>query len=326
MVKKRLCFVVLAAICLSSSPGLAAGPTAAEVAKARPHYKRGVALYQDGAFDAALVELEKAYAIAPSYKILYNVGLVYVQLNDFAGALKAYRQYLEEGGKKIDGKRRAEVEKDIRKMELRVGTVTLKVSVDGADVLVDDEVVAKSPLSEPLIVNAGKRKIAASKPGHTPMARVLVIVGGDEKDLKLDLRSLTESSKKKPDDKPDKPKKPAKVEEPGAPVPWLWWGITGALAAGTTVAGVLTLSSQSDLDDKKNAPSSGDDLQSSADKTRTLAIVTDVLLAGTVIVGGYATYKTFISPDEPEKDSASARRPPVDVQLGPRSVYLTGSF
>lgn len=325
MVKTRLCILLSAAVYLASASALADEPSSADVAKARPHYKRGVELYQDGAFDAALVELEKAYAIAPSYKILYNVGLVYVQLNDFAGALKAYRQYLDEGDKKLDAKRRAEVEKEIRKLETRVGTVTVDVTVEGADVLVDDEVVAKSPLSEPLIVNAGKRKIAASKPGYSPMARVLVIVGGDEKDLKLELRSTSEVPKKPSGGASSKPRKPDKVEEPSPPVPWLWWGLTGALAAGTTVAGVLTLSSQSDLDDKKSAPSKGNDLTSAADKTRTLAIVTDVLLAGTVIVGGYATYKTFISPDEPEKDS-SARRPGLDFALGPGSVQVSGHF
>jgi hypothetical protein len=324
MVNTRLCFLLAAAVSLSTASVLADEPSNAEVAKARPHYKRGVELYQDGAFDAALVELEKAYAIAPSYKILYNVGLVYVQLNDFAGALKAYRQYLHEGDKKLDAKRRAEVEKEIHKLEMRVGTVKVDVSVEGADILVDDEVVAKSPLNEPLIVNAGKRKIAASKSGHTPMARVMVIVGGDEKDLKLELRSTTEAPKKDGAGQTPKRAKPDKVEEPSTPVPWLWWGITGALAVGTTVTGVLTLSAQSDLDDKKNAPSKGDELTSAADKTRTFAIVTDVLLAGTVIVGGYATYKTFISPDPPEKDSAT--RPAVDVGLGLGSVQVSGHF
>lgn len=322
--KRVACACALLATWVLAAPLAAAEPTAADVAKARPHYKRGVELYQDGAFDAALVELEKAYAIAPSYKILYNVGLVYVQLNDFAGALGAYRKYLDEGGKAVDAKRRTEVEKEIDKLQTRVGTVQVNVNVEGADILVDDEVVGKSPQEAPLLVNAGKRKIAASKAGYTPVARVLVIVGGDEKDLLLELRSTSEPPKASTTPKSTPKSSTPKTEEPGTPVPWLWWGVTGALAAGTTVAGVLTLSSQSDLDDKKAAPSKGDDLQTAADKTRTLAIVTDVLLAGTVIVGGYATYKTFISPDEPEHDTAHSRR--VDVHVGLGSVAVSGRF
>lgn len=309
-----------------ATPALGDAPKPQELAEARNRYKKGLELYQEGAFDAALIELQRAYDLAPSYKILYNIGLVDLQLNDYAGALRTFRKYLEEGGKKIDAKRRAEVEKEIDKLQGRVATLTLKTKVSGAEVLVDDLKVGETPLSEPLLVTAGKRKISLVKEGYVGENRVIVIAGGDTKTIELELRSTAEAQaeRKKQDDKPVKSGRTDQPKEPGRPVPWLLWGITGGLAAGTAVAGVLTLGAQKDLEDQRERPSTKDDLDSAAQKTRTFAIVTDVLLVGTVAVGGYATYKTFFA-DPPKKDPR-AEKASLGVSVGPGSVAVSGTF
>lgn len=315
-----------AAICLTSPAW--AEPSADDIAEARTRYKKGLDLYQEGAFDAALIELQKAYDKAPTYKILYNIALVNNQLNDYAGALRNFRRYLEEGGKKLDAKRRAEVEREIKKLEGRVATIALEVTPDGADVLVDDLVIGQAPLSDPLVVNAGKRKIGAAKPGYFPMARVVVVGGGDEKQLTLNLRDTSSGPPPSSPSTPatgggETPKSPppAAADSP-SDVPWALWGITAGLGVATGVAGFLTLGAEKDLDDKRAAPATKDDLDSAASKTRTLAIVTDVLLVGTVAVGGYALYVTVAggSDDAPSKDAA------LRLQVGPGSVGLTGAF
>ncbi len=95
------CFLVF-----GSGPSVARAQSKDEVAEARAHYKKGLDLYEDHAFDAALIEFQRAYDTAPSYKILYNLALVYLQLNDWAGSLRSFNRYLDDGGKKIDAKRR----------------------------------------------------------------------------------------------------------------------------------------------------------------------------------------------------------------------------
>jgi hypothetical protein len=310
----------------TATPALADKPKPAELAEARTRYKKGLDLYQDGAFDAALIELQRAYELAPSYKILYNVALVDLQLNDFAGALKNFRQYLEEGGKKVDAKRRAEVDKEIEKLVGRVATVTISTNVDGAEVMVDDLKVGETPLDKPMLVSAGKRKITLSKDGYVSVSRVVVVAGGDAKTLELKLRTPAEAkaaSDKKPATSGGTTPKHAE-ESPSRPVPWLWWGITGGLAAGTTVAGVLTLGAESDLDKKKQHPATKQALDDAASKTRTLAIVTDVFLVGTLAVGGYATYLTFFSDDK--ADPTAEKKAAWGLAVGPTSVSVAGSF
>ena len=323
--------LALAAACLTVLPATvnAAEPKAEEQAEARSRYKKGLELYDEGAFDAALIELQRAYDLSPSYKILYNVGLVYLQLNDFAGSLRNFKKYLDDGGKKIDQRRRAEVEKEIGKLQGRVASVELSVNVDGAEVSVDDLDVGETPLDKPLIVNAGKRKISVQKSGYARATKVVVVAGGDTTKLTLTLESG--SSAAAPPGNADKPGAAAKGKSakgkpesgPSRPIPWLWWGVTGGLVAGTTVAGVLTLGAQSDLDGKKQHPSGKADLDDAASKMRTLAIVTDVLLVGSLAAGGYATYLTFFKqPEDPKKDRAAG----LSIGVGPASVSVAGSF
>ncbi len=112
---------------------------------------------------------------------------------------------------------------------------------------------------------------------------------------------------------------PGEAAKPGRKVPWLWWGIAGGLAAGTAVAGVITLGAQGDLNDKKDNPASKKELDDAASRTRTMAIVTDVLLVGTLATAGIATYLTF----GPQKETPPSE---VSVGIGPASVRVSGSF
>ena len=130
MSRKIIALLSLAALfLLVPSPALAQ-PTKDQIAEARAHYKKGLDLYEEGDFDAALIEFQRAYDTAPAYKILYNIGLVQRQLKDYAGSLRSFKKYLEDGGKRIDAKRQTDVEKDIEKLSGRVAQVKLTTNVE----------------------------------------------------------------------------------------------------------------------------------------------------------------------------------------------------
>src|SRR5690606_16554980 len=86
-----LCFV-----CLSSASDAradngnkgAAGekaekPSQENMREARTRYDRGTKLYHDGAYEQALIEFERAYELAPAYRILYNIGQAAMLLRDY---------------------------------------------------------------------------------------------------------------------------------------------------------------------------------------------------------------------------------------------------
>lgn len=314
---------LIAALTAQSLPALADKdtkplPTEAQKAEARARYDRGLKLYDQGAYEAALVEMRRAYELHPTFKILYNLGLIHKQLNDHAAALDAFNGYLNEGGKKVDPKRHAEVEKYLAELKPLVATITIQVDVAGAEVSVDDLAIGTSPLAAPITVNAGKRKVSAKLAGKPAATKVLTVAGSDAVTVKLELdepktaapaTSTTTLTTTTP--------RPTEPSEPSRQVPWLAWGVTGVLAVGAGTFGILALTSSSDLADKRATPNtSRDDLDAASSRTKTFAIVTDVLIVGTLAAAGVSAYLTFRAPKT--KDTA--------VAITPMGISLAGTF
>ena len=60
--------------------------SADDVEQARKHFGQGLKLYKDGDFDAALVQFERAYAVKPNFKVLYNIAQCYFELHQYVEA------------------------------------------------------------------------------------------------------------------------------------------------------------------------------------------------------------------------------------------------
>src|SRR5688572_7180331 len=121
---------------LASSFDAAAAPPETPVSdpkvveEARQRFQKGVQLFKEWSFEAALAEFRKAYQLAPSYRVLYNIAQVHYELKNYVDALKAFRQYLNEGAGDVAPDRRAQVEAEIRKLEGRVGYIEVIANVD----------------------------------------------------------------------------------------------------------------------------------------------------------------------------------------------------
>jgi tetratricopeptide (TPR) repeat protein len=149
---------------------------ASKVDEAKAHFKTGAELYDENNFRGALVEFQRAYELAPSYRILYNIGQVDMELADYAGALTAYKRYLREGGPDVPAERVKEVNAEIQRLTGRVGLITVQTAA-GAEVLVDDLSVGYAPLPEPVTVNTGRHKVTVHPSGQPAVDRVVDIAG-----------------------------------------------------------------------------------------------------------------------------------------------------
>jgi serine/threonine-protein kinase len=297
--------------------------------EADAHFKRGVELYKESDYAAALIEFRRAYELDPRFQALYNIGETYFQLQDYANALKTLEKYLKDGGAQVSAARRDEVTKDIEKLKQRVAFVEVTTNVPDVDIAVDDVAVGKTPLAAPLTVSAGRRRITASKPGKPGVSQVLELAGGDRKKIALVV----------PEDGA-----PAKPEEPVKSTPVAPWVITGVLGAGAIVTGVLAITSSSDLKDKLAAfPAKPDDISSAHTKTFALALTTDILAGAAIVVGGISIYLTVASgspskSDKTDKPAAARVRwespfsargegeGGVKVLAGPQGVSVKGVF
>jgi hypothetical protein len=303
----RLCCI--GALIVSTARGAAAqaptdetrtgrAPAEERALEARTRYERALQLYNDGAAEGALAEFERAYQLSPTYRLLYNIALIRLQLNDYAQALKAFQEYLAEGGAEVPSVRRSEVERHLATLKTKVGRVEVSSHARGADVLVDDVVVGRVPLTDPLVLNPGRRRITIAR-GGLSSTTVVTVAGQDH--LKVDLGLEAPKSQAS-----------AHINAPASRAPaYVAWGITGALAVGTAVAGVIALDAMSDLDDeRRRIPTTRARLDQAESKMNLRAAVTDILAGATILAGGAALYFTF---NKPSSEPARGAR---DIRIG----------
>jgi tetratricopeptide (TPR) repeat protein len=299
-------FALVLAVTSFGTPHVAAADAREQAAE---HFKRGAQLYGEGDLRAALIEFHRAYELAPHHRALFNIGQVQYQLGDYAGALKTFSQYLEEGGSDIDPTRRQAVENDLELLRTRVAYVELAVDVSDAEVYLDDVAVALTPLAEPLVVSTGRRRITVRKQGYRAETAVIDVAGGDRRKLSLTLEK----------DPRVAPLPPPALPGTEAEVPWAAWATTAGFGVGWLVFGALALNAKSELSESKNQPTATRAaLDAEQERLLAFSIASDLMAVGALVSGGVALYLTLTAgaDDEPE----------LAFSLGPAGIGLHGRF
>ena len=321
--KRTFRSVSLALVVTMTSMAIPGAAFAADDEGAEAAFKRGFELFEEGNYQAALVEFKQAYKMSPNYKMLYNIGLVSKQLNDYAGALDAFTRYLNDGGTAVLVSRRVEVNQEIQKLRNRVSQVSVKVDKPGAEVSVDGASVGTSPLPGPLTLNIGKIRVTA-RLGDRTDEKVIELVPGQSMAVDLKVGAQGQAGVVVG---------PVVEEDKSPKFPWAPWAITAVVGGGTAVTGVLALGAKSDYDKKvAQYPVSASDVNSASSKQSSLALVSDILLGCTVIGAGVSTYFTVKWIKEKkqydrEKDKEKTEQKGT-VQLGvsPFGAAMSGTF
>lgn len=171
---------------------------AGDVAEARAHYARGVQLRSEAHYAEARAELEQAYSLAPTYRLLYELALASDGQGDRGSAIRYVQRYLAEGGVEIEPTRRRSAEELLSKLRARVALVTVRANVTGdAGVTVDEQPygdIAESPF----VLVPGSRKIWVTKAGYYPASQVVLLKEGDAIDVDFDLKELPRATIERP--------------------------------------------------------------------------------------------------------------------------------
>ena len=287
--------------------------------EANLHFQRAILLYGEADYRAALVEFKRAYEIAPHVTLLYNLGQTYHQLQNYADALTTFERFLAEGG----SAHRAEVENAVGVLKSRVGKLDIAAAA-GSEITIDDEPVGKAPLGKPVSVSIGRRRVAASRPGETPTSRFVDVAAGETQAISLDAvppRASGASPKSQVADVPAAPRpEPA---HSSSRTPWIigGWALTGAVAAGAVVTGIVALDRSHAVSTARDrTPATRTDLEDKARESRTLGVVTDVLIGSSIVLGGISLYLTLSKP--PPSAAQTAPR----VRFAGNELLLEGAF
>ena len=325
---------------LSHSPRVRADAAS----EARARYDRALSFYDAGVYDAALVEFMRAEELKPSDALRYNIAQTRLAMRDYAGALAAFEGYLRAAGESVSSERLALVNARIDDLKRRVGQLVIECDVPDADVLIDDVVVGKTPLSEPLIVATGLRRLTVSHRDYPPRSVRVSIAGSEQVSVALSLRpALPELARAGQGSTPsaaDAPSASAQIPLPTAPesersralrlnatrpnrtLAYVGTAVTGLALAGTVVLGILTLHTDANLEARRKQPNPDPAAYNAvrADMQR-LAWATDGLAVATLLGAGITTWLWLRDGSERAPDSET---PGQRASAGPR-LTCTGA-
>lgn len=311
-------WLLLTAVILWSATASAQELTEAQQAEASARFRRGVELYHEGAFRAALAEFQRVYAMAPDYRLLYNIAQAKLEVQDFLGAAQDYERYLVEGGDEIEASARQQVEEVLVELRERVGRISITVNREGAEVLIDDAKVGVAPITGTVLANVGRHRISARTKDGASDATVIDLAGGEVLEVSL---TLTE---------------PVRVAAVAPERRWTLmrrtgfgsWIAGGALLATGVVTGVLTNSSKDELDELLTTPDVN--RKAVADKktsTDNLALTTDIMLATGAALAVAGTFMwIFGGTEEVEPTKRAVKGAQVDWSVGLGSAQVRTRF
>ena len=143
--------------------------------KAKKAFDNGISALEDHDYKEALISFETAYKASPHWLVLIHIANCHAKLNQPAAAIKAYEQFIAEGGEDIKDSDRELARKNLATQRKKVGALHLFVEPKSAGVRIDGEKLGNQPFDEILL---------RSGPHH-----ILVIRGDEEEDIDIKIEA-----------------------------------------------------------------------------------------------------------------------------------------
>ncbi|MEB2310443.1 MAG: PEGA domain-containing protein [Sorangiineae bacterium] len=180
------------------APPAPSAPPATETdtkAQARAHFEKAISLFEEEAWDAALVEFQRSRELYPTRAATKNAALCLRKLHRFDEALDMFETLLK-SFPDLPADDRALAEREIKALSSLVGTLGLTGGEAGASVVVDGRVRGTLP-SAPVRVPAGTHFVRVTKEGFLPFEVQAEVVGGQSTAVAVTMRALTQGGRLK---------------------------------------------------------------------------------------------------------------------------------
>lgn len=210
-------------------PGLAETLTG----QAKVDYEVALTLLRDGDFAGALVKFQAAYDASKDPRLLFNLAVCEKSMRHYARAVGLLKQFAVDPSPLIPAGKREEATDLAKTFEQFTIALTVTVNEPDAEVEVDDRVIGKTPLAEPVLVDIGSRKIRVRKEGFRESTTTALVGGSPTHIASIKLEKEVHEGKLVVSVPVD-----AHVEIDGKAVPH---GVPGAALEITLVAGGHTL-------------------------------------------------------------------------------------
>jgi hypothetical protein len=219
----------------ASKPATESKAAANPEADATKLYLDGVKAENAGQLEKARELLLKSFELKQGPETAGRLGRIELKTGKYLEAAEHLTFYLQQAQGLSDAERQA-TEKQIADAKAKLGAVTVRVDIEGAEVLVDGQSIGKSPLAEALVLEPGAWQFEARKDGYTPARQSLAVKPGETLEVALKLVPLPPAETPKPAVGPEQGTETPPAD-PGPPPPkWRTWAMIGG--AGLTAVGL----------------------------------------------------------------------------------------
>lgn len=236
-------------------------PSSAQLEEAENRYRQGVEAYREERYKDAIDLFLESDQLAPSPALSFNIARAYDNIQDTAGSLKYYRDYLRRAP---DAEDRDQVEaliseREQRLLERGVQQLTVMSEPKGATLSIDGEPVGVTPWTGEIA--PGEHLLLVRRSGFADSERRVQLAADRSQDVVVRLvpgQALTETVEPVPPAAPPAPPEPPPRHEAAPPQSGLgvWpWVALGAGAATLGAAATFELLRGSSEDDARDAHS-----------------------------------------------------------------------
>ena len=162
--------------------------------ESRQAYDAGKLLFEDGDAAGAITKFKRAYELSKEPRLLWNMAVCEKELRHYASSARLVARYLNEGGERLTAENRSNAEATRQALRGFYSELTLKQLPAGARVSVDDISVATAPISEPIPVDLGKRRVRVELAGYDVYERAIDVPGATPVELAVSLTKSVNSA------------------------------------------------------------------------------------------------------------------------------------
>lgn len=306
--------------------------------EAKERFEKGVSLYKNGDYTAALVEFKAAYAAKPHFAVKYNIGITLNKLHRYSEALVELQAFLDEGGDDVDPDRKEEVQQLLDDLAKLVSTVTFTCNAPGAKLFLNGKYTTDLEATQDVVLDVGEYDIEIRAKGYETFYDKIDVAGAQQLAVEAELTSLepdepeeepeekvvvvVENVVKPPPEEPEpqpEPPKPEKKLPSKAPF-WVFFSLT---MTSTVLAIIPTVSFWMQRSEYMST-----DYGNESDMDRKLRDLRDVSLAADVIWGvtGALAIVTVITGAVIFKKRKKLKEQAVSLVPGPGALSLSGVF
>ena len=163
--------------------------SAKDKAAARALLREGTRLFSKGKHQDALDRFNRAYALYPSPKLLYNIAQAHRELGHQVEALAAFEGFLAQV-EKPPATLAAEVRRSVAELQAQLAELQIQVDVTGAELSLDGKPLGLAPLPDSVWVTPGAHEIAARKDGFLPAKKAVDARAGGAEQVAITLPPL----------------------------------------------------------------------------------------------------------------------------------------